>query len=280
MNKMLGIILAILVGVAAGMCFLLSINSVMRESIMPLGKDLRSISHDMAEMKGQISNGGGNSEVLDRLAIIDKRLKEIENKLSDAGSAPSVRAAQQQPPSEDYNKVYDIEVGSSYVKGKKDAPVTIVAFTDFQCPFCSRFHAPFQEALKAFPDKANFMIKNFPLPFHPNARPAAKAALAAGEQGKYFEMADALLENQQMLNDDGFKDAAKKIGLNVNKFLKDLKEKDAQYEEIINKDTQLSTTVEVRGTPTFFINGKKTMARDVAAIKADIQKALDAKGGK
>jgi protein-disulfide isomerase len=73
---------------------------------------------------------------------------------------------------------------------------------------------------------------------------------------------------------------AKKIGLNVDKLMKDLKDKDAEYEEIINKDTQLSSAVDVRGTPTFFINGKKTMARDVESIKAVIEKELAAKGGK
>jgi protein-disulfide isomerase len=279
MNKGLGIVLAILVGITAGMCFLLSINSVVHQSMLPLGADLRSINGDLTSIKSSLASGAGNNQVLDRLTVIERRLKNIEDKMT-AAPAGEPTAKQQMPPSEDYNKFYSIEVGKSYVKGKKDAPVTIVAFTDFQCPFCSRFHTPFQEALKAYSGKANFIIKNYPLPFHPFAKPAAKVALAAGEQGKYFEMADILLENQQKLNDEGYKELAKKVGLNVDKLMKDLKDKDAEYEEILDKDTQLASTVDVRGTPTFFINGKKTMARDVESIKAAIEKELAAKGGK
>ncbi|MBL8013302.1 MAG: thioredoxin domain-containing protein [Candidatus Omnitrophica bacterium] len=277
MNRAFGIVLAILVGIAAGMCFLLSINNVVHQSMLPLGNDLRSISMDLSEIKKNIVSSNGSAQVLDRLAVIEKRLQSIEDKMV-ANPTPAP-AAPQMPPAEDYDKVYNIETGKSYVKGKKDAPVTIVAFTDFQCPFCARFHGPFQEVLKQFPDKVNFMIKNYPLPFHPFARPAAKAALAAGEQGKYFEMVDALLANQQqMLNDEGYKELAKRIGLNVDRFSKDLKNNDAAYEEIINNDLKLVDAFDVRGTPTFFIGGKKTMARDPAAIKAAVEQALAEKG--
>lgn len=279
MNKAFGIVLAILVGIAAGMCFLLSVNSIIHQSMLPLGSDLRSISMDLAEVKRGLAGNGGNSDVLNRLTAIDSRLRSIEDKISSGAVAQAPK--QPQAPTEDYNKVYTIDVGASYVKGKKNAPVTIVAFTDLQCPFCSRFHAPFQEALQAYPDKVNFVIKNFPLPFHQSARPAAKAALAAGEQGKYFEMVDALLENQKdKLNDEGYKELAKNIGLNVDKFSKDLKNNDAAYEDIINKDLELVNASDVRGTPTFFINGKKTMARDLNSIKAAIDKALEEKGVK
>ncbi len=279
MNRGLGIVLAILVGIAAGMCFLLSINSVVHQSMLPLGTDLRSINTDLTSIKNNLAAGGG-SQVLDRLAAIERRLMSMEEKMQ-AAPAPLPEAAKpQMPPSEDFNKVYNIEVGNSHVKGKKDAPVTIVAFTDIQCPFCSRFHTPFQEALKAYPNKVNFMIKNYPLPFHPSARPAAKVALAAGEQGKYFEMIDILLANQDKLTDDGYKELAKKVGVNVDKLFKDLKNNDAAYEAIINKDAEVVSSSDVRGTPTFFINGKKTMARDVEGIKAAIDKALAEKGVK
>jgi len=131
--------------------------------------------------------------------------------------------------------------------------------------------------VKAYPNDVKLVIKNFPLPFHPNARPAAKAALAAGEQGKYFEMADALIANQQTLSEAKYLELAKQLGLNVKQFEKDLKEKDAKFEAVIAADMQLVDEVDVRGTPTFFINGKKTMARDVESFKAEIEKA---KGGK
>ena len=277
MNRTIGIVLSVLVGIAAGICFLLSITNVIQQSMLPLGKDLQTINANIREIKGQLS-GGGNNQVLERLTMIDKRLGLMEDRIK-AGAAPQAPTPQM-PPSEDYNKVYTIDISKSYVYGKKGAPITIVEFTDFQCPFCSRFHGPALEAVKAYPDKVNYVIKNFPLPFHPNARPAAKAALAAGEQGKYFEMADALLANQQKLSDEGYKELAKQIGLNVNKFEKDLKEKDAQFEAAIVQDLKTVEEVDVRGTPSFFLNGKKTMARDLAGYKREIDQILAGQGAK
>ena len=114
--------------------------------------------------------------------------------------------------------------------------------------------------------------------FHPNAKPAAKAALAAGEQGKYYEMANAILKDNSNLSDDFFKQTAKSIGLNVDKFLKDLKNNDAQYEQFLQQEIVEGGQVAVQGTPTFYINGKKTQARDVAGWKVAIDQVLN--GGK
>jgi len=181
---------------------------------------------------------------------------------------------QQAPPSEDLNKVHSIPVDHSYVRGAKDAPVTIVEFVDFQCPFCSKFHPPVTQAINAYPGKVNYIIKNFPLAFHQQAKSAAKAAMAAGEQGKYYEMADLLLDNSRSLNEDKYKELAGQLGLNVEKFLKDYKEKDSQYEDMIAKDMKLGEQVAVRGTPTFYINGRKTNARDLDSFKAEIDQIL------
>jgi protein-disulfide isomerase len=271
-NKFLGITLSVLVGIAAGLCFLFSISAVMNQTLMPFGRELQTISANMSVMQAQ-SGRGDSTEILNRLSAIEKRLASIEQRGIGGGNAPQPPM----PPQEDFNKEYDLKVDQSYFKGKKNAPVTIVEFTDFQCPFCARFHAPLAEAVKAYPNDVKLVIKNFPLPFHPNARPAAKAALAAGEQGKYFEMADALIANQQTLGDAKYLELAKELGLNVKQFEKDLKEKDAKFEAVIAADMQLVDEVDVRGTPTFFINGKKTMARDVEGFKREIEKA---KGGK
>ena len=277
-NKIFGTVLVVLVGVTAGIFLLLSVTNVMQQTMMPLGKELQSVNTNLRAIQAQLTNKSGtdvNDQLLARLSVIERRLESIEQKPSN-----NTPPAPPMPPQEDYGKVYNIDISHSYVHGKKDAPVTIIAFTDFQCPFCSRFHGPVKEVLKAYPDKVNYVVKNFPLPFHPGARPAAKAALAAGEQGKYFEMADTLLDNQQMLTDDGIKELAKKIGLNMGKFEKDLKDKDAQYEGIIAADMKLVDDVDVRGTPTYFINGKKTMARDLAGYKKEIDQILAAKAGK
>lgn len=187
---------------------------------------------------------------------------------------PGQQAPQQMPPQEDMNMVYSIPIDQSPVRGNKNAKVTLTEFVDFQCPFCSRFHTVSQDALKAYPNDVKYVIKNYPLPFHPNAKPGAKAALAAGEQGKYWEMADTLLSNNQDLSEDRFKTEAKNLGLDVDRFMKDYKDKDAQWEATLNKDMSLAAQVDVRGTPTFYLNGKKTMARDAASLKVEIDKIL------
>jgi protein-disulfide isomerase len=174
----------------------------------------------------------------------------------------------------DLTTVYNIPVGDSYVKGKADAPVTIVEFTDLQCPFCSRFHGPITETLKAYPDKVKLVLKNFPLPMHPQSRPAAKAALAAGLQGKYFEMVDLLLQNQQSLGDDKFKELAGQLGMNVVKFTKDIQDNGAAWDKRFDAEMELGNNVGVRGTPTYFLNGKQTMARSADQWKAEIDALL------
>lgn len=234
------------------------------------------ISKKLDTSKDSGSNLGTSAtifEVLRKQQALEQRIAKLEAQLA-GGARPT---NPQGPPPEDLSKVYDIPVAHTYVIGKKDAPVTITEFVDFQCPFCARFHTPTIEVLKNNPDKVNVLIKNFPLSFHPQARPAAKAALAAGEQGKYGEMATALLENGNALSEDKFKELAKGLGLNVDKFMKDFKDKDAQWEEIINKDMSLGSEVGVQGTPTFFINGKKTNARDVASMQAAVDQILQEK---
>ena len=125
------------------------------------------------------------------------------------------------------------------------------------------------------------VFKNFPLPMHPNARPAAKAALAAGLQGKFYEMVAVLLQNQGSLTDDKFKELAGQIGLNVDQFVKDLKGRDAELEKRIEDDLLLGSKVNVNGTPTYFVNGKITHGLPVEIWKSKIEAALkDAKVAK
>ena len=177
----------------------------------------------------------------------------------------------QAPPSEDMNKVYKLPVDGSYVLGKTNAPATITIFNDYQCPYCSRFYPGARDVVKAFPNKVNLVIKHFPLGFHPMAKPAAKAALAAGLQGKFYEMSDLIFQNAAALSEDKFKELAKQAGLNVDKFLKDLKHKDAEFEKKIQDDMALAAQADVRGTPTYFLNGKKNMARDLETWKREVE---------
>jgi protein-disulfide isomerase len=212
---------------------------------------------------------------LKEVGALSGKVASLERELAELKKRPAERPMPpQQPPAEDMNKVYDLPVADSFILGKADAKVTIMEFSDLQCPYCSRFHAPMKEALGAFPNDVKIVLKNYPLSFHPNARPAAKAALAAGIQGKYYEMIDLLFANNKDLSDAKYVELAGKLGLNVAQFSKDLKDKDAEFEKKIEADMQLGEKSDVRGTPTYFLNGKKTNARDLASWKAAIEAAL------
>ncbi len=209
-----------------------------------------------------------------RLATIEAKQMTILYSLQALGGKNIPGPAQAMPPAQDSNKVYNIGVGSSPVKGNKNAKVTIVEFSDFQCPYSQKFHPVVGEVMKTYPKDVNFVFKNFPLSFHPQARPAAKAALAAGEQGKYWEMVEALFQNGRELSDAKFEELAKQLGLNAEKFIKDYKDNDAKWEKLIGEDMAVAGQSGVQGTPTFFINGKKTNARDLAAYKQEIDQIL------
>jgi len=228
-----------------------------------------------AQMPSSVDQSGlsGKVQALEqRLAMLEGQMKGIQTLIQQAkGNAGQQRQA---PPPEDLTTVHEIPVEHSAVYGNKKAPVTIVEFADFQCPFCFRFHTPMMEAVKAYPKEVNYILKNFPLSFHQQARPAAKAAFAAGLQGKYWEMAEALLANGKDLSEQKIEELAKGLKLNVKKFLKDYKDKDAQWESYIQKDIQLGSKVGVRGTTSFYINGRKTNARDVASWKREIENIL------
>jgi protein-disulfide isomerase len=151
------------------------------------------------------------------------------------------------------------------IKGKPDAPVTMVEFADFQCPFCARY------AINTFPQiekeyissgKLKYVYKDFPVEFHINAKPAALAAQCANEQGKFWEYHDILFKNQpRWKNQDGnlaattFKKYATDAGLNAASFGSCLDSK--KYEEKIDMDAQQGSTYNIPGTPTFYIGNEK-----------------------
>lgn len=208
-----------------------------------------------------------------RLAALETDVKPIVDQIK---AQQKMMEEQRKQMEEAMKKVHEIPVGSSPVRGNKNAPVTLVEFIDLQCPYCSRFHSVQQDLLKQYPEKIKVVIKHFPLPMHPQARPAAKAVLAAELQGKYWEMVDALLEDNSAFSAEKFEELAKKIGLNLDKFRKDLKDKDAQFEKTIQDDLALVQKVGVRGTPAFYINGRMAQP-DPQAMKMRIEEALSEK---
>lgn len=146
-----------------------------------------------------------------------------------------------------------IDLGSAPIKGPANAKVTIVEFSDFQCPFCRRGNDTIAQVVKMYPNDVKVAFKNKPLPMHPEAEPAARAAWSAAKQGKFWEMNDLLFGNQDKLNTAFYEESAKKLGLDVEKFKKDFSSPEAAA--AIKADSELADKFEVQGTPNFFING-------------------------
>jgi protein-disulfide isomerase len=163
--------------------------------------------------------------------------------------------------------------------GAPDAPVEIVVFDDFECPYCARAVPLFKQVLETYPGKARLVFKNFPLKMHKNARAAAAAALAAERQGKFWPLHDLLFENYNKLNPQKIRELAKQVGLDMARFDQDINDQVLQQQ--INVDLQEGQKVGVRGTPTVFINGRRLQQRNMAGfrqmIDAELTKATDAK---
>ncbi|MFA5260688.1 MAG: thioredoxin domain-containing protein [Candidatus Omnitrophota bacterium] len=253
---------------------ILKMNQVIQRQLMQLTTKINEQNSQNSPSEGQANKANTDQFSMEaRVSALEKRIVDLTNMVQKLSSGQAVQQVPQRQ-QEDYSKVYKLDAAHSPVKGNPSAPITIVEFMDIQCPYCSRFHPVVDEVLAAYPDKVNFILKNFPLQFHSGARPAAKAAFAAGEQGKYHEMIKLLLDNNRELTENKFKELAGQLGLNVEKFMNDLKEKDAQYEGWIQQDIMLATQSDVRGTPTFFLGGRKTTARDLGNFKTQIDALL------
>lgn len=275
-NNFIVILLVILIGIFSGVGLLIGIGNAVGVALSPINAKVSEIAvrQKYIEQKLALLNNNNFSSIDNRLTDVQNQLTQLDRKIATAVANAGQRQQPSAPPSEDFNKVYSINPGSSVIIGKKDAPITIVEFSDFQCPFCARFFPVLKDVLAAFPDKVRVIVKNYPLPFHPNARPAAKLALAASEQGKFQPMMEILLANGGDVSDAKIKEYAQKLGLDYNKLMNSYKNKDAQWERQIQADMQLGENVDVRGTPTFYLNGRKTMARDANSFKAEIDRIL------
>ena len=177
------------------------------------------------------------------------------------GSGSAQGAAIQQPTLQQGNDQQlpakqDIDLDDDPVLGNKDAPVTIVSFEDYQCPYCGRaFEQTFPLIKKDYIDtgKVKYVYRDYPLPFHPNAAPAAEASECAHEQGKFWEYHDALFKNQQNLGNELYLKLAGDLKLDVNKFKQCIDT--GKYRQEVQDDFAYGSQAGVSGTPTFFING-------------------------
>lgn len=200
------------------------------------------------------------------------KLDGLEKKIDAIASRPAAPAAGGAAAA-DPNKVFNIPIGDSPVKGPATAKVTILEFSDFQCPFCSQVPAVVDQVLKEYPNDVKFVFKQFPLVrIHPQAIPAAKASLAAHKQGKFWEMHDKMFANQKQLDDASLKKYAQELGLDMAKFDTDFASPEIAKQ--VDDEMKLAATNQVTGTPTLFINGKKVANRTFDGLKGMVDEAL------
>lgn len=148
-----------------------------------------------------------------------------------------------------------VPVGLSPGQGPDDALVTVVEFADFECGYCARSVALQKRLLAEFPGTVRWVFKQFPLDFHANARAAARAALAAHAQSRFWPYHDRLFADRQRLTQGRLVEIAREVGLDMARFRSDLD--GPATERLVKEDLELGRKVGVPGTPTFFINGRK-----------------------
>jgi len=222
-------------------------------------------------------NGYYNSGVLP-YEVFDAILNWVKDGTLEQAIAASIERAQATPTP---IPVVDVPVGDAPAKGDPNAPVVIIEYSEYQCPYCQRYvdetltqiTAKYVETGKVY-----YAFKDFPLDFHPNARPAAQAAHCAGEQEAYWEMHDLLFAKRAVWSDQGnakesFVTYAGSLGLDETAFSQCLDS--GRYNEIIDANIQEGARFGVRGTPAFFVNvhfisGAQPFAVFEAAIEAEL----------
>lgn len=188
----------------------------------------------------------------DNVEKVSNSIQQFFSKKKDEQAVAAAKA-QEQKMEDQFKNPVKVEIGDSPFKGPKDAKVEVVAFSDFQCPYCSKGKDIVDQLAKEYPKDVKIAFKHLPLDFHPQAMPASKASFAAGKQGKFWEMHDYIFDNQSKLSDAFYPEAAKELKLDLAKFKKDFE--DPATEARIQKDLDQAKALGVQGTPNFFING-------------------------
>ena len=201
-----------------------------------------------------------NSKSDEEIKALKKEMQDLRKDVEDLKTKTIVR---QQVPAPEPQEVV-VSMNDDPVKGDLNAPVTIIEFSDFQCPYCGRF---FKSTLTEIErdyiktGKVRYVFRDFPLDFHKQAPKASEAANCAGEQGKYWEMHDKLFENQNALMVDKLRQYAAEVGLESGPF--DACLDSGKYAEEINRDVEDGKKAGVSGTPSFFIGKSQGPGKEI-----------------
>jgi protein-disulfide isomerase len=168
-----------------------------------------------------------------------------------------------------------IPVAGSPVRGPADARITLIEFSDFECPYCSAAVKEVDAVMAAYPKDVKLIYKQFPLETHPHAEMAAEASLAANEQGRFWQMYEILFKNYRRLSRENIFAFAQQTGLDMDKFKADLES--GKFKAVIDKDLADGEKAGVYGTPAFYINGQQYNGQlTLAALKPILEKDLKA----
>jgi protein-disulfide isomerase len=205
--------------------------------------------------------------IISYLQQVELRLAEraFVDKLRTAASIEIFLKAPESP-------VFKISTKDQPSLGNANAAVTIVAFTDYQCPSCAAIHPALERLVKESGDKVRLVARDFPLSQHAEAFKAAEAAEAAREQGKYWEYVQVLLQNQSSLSVEKLKSYATQLGLDRTRF--DAALDSRKFAEMVQTDLDDGIKLGLKGTPSFFINGRRVTAKSYEELKESINAAL------
>jgi protein-disulfide isomerase len=173
--------------------------------------------------------------------------------------------------------VYEIATDDQPTRGVASAPVTIVEFTDFQCPTCASQQPILERIVNEYGERVRLVVRDYPLVMHANARKAAEAAEAARAQGKYWEYVALLFANQNALEVPKLKEYATRAGLDRAKF--DAMLDSGQFADKVSRDVSDGSVIGVSGTPSIFVNGRPLNDRSYEGLKAAVEAALKEKKG-
>jgi protein-disulfide isomerase len=249
------------------------VNGVEISGAQPFEKFKEVIDRELSKAQAKIAAGTPKDKIY------------VEMSKENFKAAPAKKGDdEEEGEKEDPKTVFKVPVGSAPIQGKVDAPVTVLVFSDFQCPYCKRVEPTMAKIKETYGDKVRMVWKHEPLPFHPRAVPAAQLALEAraqkGDKG-FWEAHDKLFESQPKLEDADLEKVAADMKLDVKKVQDAIKT--SKYKKEIDADMELADDVQASGTPHFFVNGRRLVGAQPfekfqKIIDEEVKKFEDNKG--
>lgn len=243
--------------------------TVMREESCVCGCEMKIAECRIADPPCGISRALAN--IILQEAKAGKNVEAVKQAVE---NSDIVKKAGQPPPILD--PPVKISIDGAPSMGPASARITLVEFSDFECPYCSKAIHAIADVLKAYPNDVRLVYKEYPLDMHPHARLAAEAALAANAQGKFWQMHDKLFANFRNLSRDNMIEWAKELGLDTARFTADLDS--GKYKAAVQKDVNEGDALGIEGTPTVYVNGQRYNGRlELAAMKPILDQQLHGK---